>query len=392
MTMSIPRVAVVTPGSFVIPSPSSSSVERVVYNTFIQMAGQAEATIYGRSSRFLPSREIRHGIRFRRFRFRSKAAYVGRISRELKKTKPDIIQVENRPRYVPYLKKRHPASQIWLSLHSTTFLSARYISPRRLMFCLRSADRLLVNSHFLREYLIRLLPETESKITVNHPGVDPAQFVSRWSLAGAARREALLAKLGLAGRKVVLYVGRLIPLKGVHHLLAAWQTVSPAVPGAVLFVVGGSGYGSNRKTAYVRRLYKMARGMGDSVRFIPYVPYSHIADWFLAADVMVVPSGKREAFGLVNVEAMASGVPVIATRAGGIPEIVHDGMTGFLVDLHQLPGQLAERLVLLLGDDELKMRMGAAGAEYVRNHLTWHHSAERLAAAYREALSGTGAN
>jgi spore coat protein SA len=93
------------------------------------------------------------------------------------------------------------------------------------------------------------------------------------------------------------------------------------------------------------------------------------------ADVVVVPSAEREAFGLVNAEAMAAGVPVVATRAGGIPEIVVDGQTGYLVDPKRPAPELKDRVLAVLTDDALRREMGERGRERVREHFTWDRSA-----------------
>jgi len=95
-----------------------------------------------------------------------------------------------------------------------------------------------------------------------------------------------------------------------------------------------------------------------------------------------VPSAGREAFGLVNAEAMAAGVPVVATRAGGIPEIVANGRTGFLVDAARPVPGLKEKVHKLLTDDALRREMGARGRERVRKRFSW----ERTAAMWLEAL------
>jgi spore coat protein SA len=110
-----------------------------------------------------------------------------------------------------------------------------------------------------------------------------------------------------------------------------------------------------------------------------------VPDWFLAADVAVVPSGTREAFGLVNVEAMACGLPVVATRAGGMKEIIEDGVTGFLVDPERLHEEMLVRLLVLLKDETLRVTMGARSRERVERRFTWHHSAARWLELLRES-------
>lgn len=370
-------VVFVTPGSFVIPSGNSSSVELVVEQVVRRLQKHVRLAVIGRRGRTLRRTEIREGVLYERVPAASPRRYVEGVSRKLRKLRPRVIQVENRPRFARFLKRRHPGAQVWLSLHSVTFVSKPHIRRPELRRCLAAVDRIVVNSHYLKDEMVRRDPRIQAKIIVNHLGVDPDRFISRWSPEGAVKREALLHRLGLQGRKIILYVGRLIPTKGVHHLLAAMPEIVGKVPEALLLVVGGAFYGSRRLTPYVRRLQRTSAPLSNHVRFVPYVPHGEVDDWFRLADVLVVPSVRREAFGLVNVEAMAAGVPVVATRAGGMPEIVEEGVTGLTVEPNVLESGLAPAVVSLLQNEDEARCMGEQSVERVQRLFTWERMAER---------------
>ncbi|GLI08983.1 spore coat protein SA [Paenibacillus tyrfis] len=370
-------VVFVTPGSFVIPSGNSSSVELVVEQIVRRLQKHVRLAVIGRRGRTLRRTEIREGVLYERVPAASPRRYVEGVSRKLRKLRPRVIQVENRPRFARFLKRRHPGAQVWLSLHSVTFVSKPHIRRPELRRCLAAVDRIVVNSHYLKDEMVRRDPRVQAKIIVNHLGVDPDRFISRWSPEGAVKREALLHRLGLQGRKIILYVGRLIPTKGVHHLLAAMPEIVGKVPEALLLVVGGAFYGSRRLTSYVRRLQRTSAPLSNHVRFVPYVPHGEVDDWFRLADVLVVPSVRREAFGLVNVEAMAAGVPVVATRAGGMPEIVEEGVTGLTVEPDVLESGLAPAVISLLQNEGKACRMGEQSVERVQRLFTWERMAER---------------
>ncbi|XOK59498.1 glycosyltransferase family 4 protein [Paenibacillus elgii] len=370
-------VVFVTPGSFVIPSGNSSSVELVVEQIVRRLQKHVRLAVIGRRGRTLRRTEIREGVLYERVPAASPRRYVEGVSRKLRKLRPKVIQVENRPRFARFLKRRHPGAQVWLSLHSVTFVSKPHIRRPELRRCLAAVDRIVVNSHYLKDEMVRRDPCVQSKIVVNHLGVDPDRFISRWSPEGAAKREALLQRLGLQDRKIILYVGRLIPIKGVHHLLAAMPEIVGKVPQALLLVVGGAFYGSRRLTPYVRRLRRTSAPLRNYVRFVPYVPHGEVDDWFRLADVLVVPSARREAFGLVNVEAMAAGVPVVATRAGGMPEIVEEGVTGLTLEPNVLESALAPAVISLLQNEDEARCMGEQSVERVQRLFTWERMAER---------------
>jgi spore coat protein SA len=199
-------------------------------------------------------------------------------------------------------------------------------------------------------------------------------------------REELRSKMGWGNRPVVLYVGRLVPQKGVHHLLAAIPALIARAPDVLIVIVGSALYGSHRQTGYVKRLHRQARKWKKHVHFQPYVPHHEIPRWFVMADIAVVPSIGQEAFGLVNLEAMAAELPVVATRAGGMKEVVADGETGFLVNPEAplIVPELAARIGHLLVHEPVRREMGRKGRERVLNSFQWRHTAERWLGFQRE--------
>ncbi|WP_138755445.1 glycosyltransferase family 4 protein [Paenibacillus sinopodophylli] len=379
------KVAIVTPGSFPIPSSGSSSVERVVEKFAPLLKPHAEPRIFGRLSKRLPRKGQFNGVVCERFAAGNKQRYIHEVGHAVRRFSPHVIDVENRPQFVLKMKQMNPGKRVWLYLHSSTFISSSYISSSMLHKCLQAADKIIVNSEFLRRTVVARAPEVASKLRVIYPGVETARFQSQYSPEGAARRESLREKRGLSGKKVVLFMGRLIPLKGVHHLLRIVPQLAKSHPELVVVVVGSSFYGSHRKTAYARKLEQMGRKSAGHVRFVPYVPYTEVAGWMLSADVVVVPSGAREAFGLVNVEAMSCGVPVVATRAGGMKEIIRNGDTGYLVNPHHVERELRERLHELLRDKQLRQRMGRRSRERVEQTFTWRHTADRWVKLLKES-------
>lgn len=381
--MERPVIAIVSPGSFVIPSAASSSVELVIEQVAKRLTQEASPIVFGKRFAGIPRKEVIEGVRYVRVGAKSSEAYIRQVARSLTQYRPKVIQVENRPRFVRSLRRKFPKAKLWLVLHSLTFASKPHLGKAELRTCLAAADRIVVNSEFLKEELARIAPRAKRKLVVNHLGVDMKHFISRWSDEGAREREVMLESLGLTGKKVILYVGRLIEIKGVHHLLQAMPQIVEKNPGAVLLVIGSAHYGSDRITPYVEELYRLGSTMQQHVRFIPFVPHTEISSWYRLADVLVVPSNSREAFGLVNVEAMAVGVPVVATRAGGMKEIIEHGKTGYLIDAPLLSNELPLWINMLLADDRLVQQMGEASMSRVKERFTWDHTARRWLDLYR---------
>lgn len=373
--MSRQKVAVITPGTFVIPSGHSSSVERVIEKVAPLAADELEIRIFGLSDGQVPALGQLASIPC--FRMPGGKQYLISLLRHLKKWHPDMIDVHNRPLLAFQLKSRLPMAKVFLTLHSTTFFAVSYQPATRMRYILDGVDRIIVNSQYLKKELQRRFPSIRTPISVNPLGVSLEDFTPRWTSPGEYLRQARLANLGWSRRKIIMFIGRLLPSKGVHHLLNALPVILKQEKEGMLVIVGSAYYGVNRESQYVRRLKRMAEPFKDRVAFLPYVPYPNIADWYNLADLVVVPSGEEEAFGLVNVEAMASAVPVVASQVGGIPEVVIDGESGLLLPPASLPKDLAKGIVAILGSEAQRKKMGQAGRELARRRFRWQHTAAR---------------
>ncbi|MNW49883.1 Spore coat protein SA [compost metagenome] len=369
------KIAIVTPGSFVIPSGRSSSVERVIEKIAPLTGAHMEVCIYGLEGQGLPLNGMIGGIPC--YRLPGGRLYADSVLMHLRRWLPDRIDVHNRPQLAYRLKMGLPRTKVFLTLHSTTFISSGLHSGIGMQQMLQGLDGFIVNSEYLRSLIVQRFPNLKPKVFVNHLGVSLEDFIPRWTTIGEGLRSARLSDLGWSKRKIVLYVGRLLPAKGVHHLIEIWPTVMRQERNALLLIVGSAYYGGDRENGYVRRLKAKAELLGDHVVFLPFVPYSQIAAWYNLADIVVVPSSGEEAFGLVNVEAMASAVPIIASDNGGIPEVVKHNETGFLVPEASLKQGFTNYIIRLLGNEDERTRMGRAGRELVRSRFRWQYTANR---------------
>ena len=177
---------------------------------------------------------------------------------------------------------------------------------------------------------------------------------------------ALRADLGFAPEDfVVLFCGRLEPDKGIHKLLEALGAVEN--PRIKLLIVGSPFFGRTQQSSFLRKLEQQARGLEGRVQFTGYIPNEALPAYYHLADVVCVPTLVEEAAGLVAVEAMACGRPVLATRSGGMPEYLA-GSQAVLVDRGpDIVGQLAWALQMLYEHPNMCREMGAAGAQRAKD-------------------------
>ncbi len=188
------------------------------------------------------------------------------------------------------------------------------------------------------------------------------------SSPGAFEVETLRGRLGLAGRRVVLYVGKFSPGKGTADLVAAAGLVVREIPDALFLFVGEGEL--QAEAPFIRRLGPL--------------PNREVLALYPLADIVVVPSVIPDALSRVILEAMSAGRPVVATRVGGSPELVIDGKTGLLVE-RSAPGELARAIVTLLKDRDLLDSLAAGARRHLVERFRMDESVDQLLAVYEAA-------
>ncbi len=238
-----------------------------------------------------------------------------------------------------------------------------------------TADRIIAFSGHERDAMARLYGADPSKVMLAPCGVDLTKF--RPLDQKEARR-----RLGLNGEKVLLYVGRVEPLKGLDLLVETAAQMEAGDDNVRMMVVGGGGPGEP-ETDRVRRLAE-ERQVDGLIDFVGRVDHDELPLYYNAADVCVVPS-YYESFGLVALESMACGTPVVATRVGGLPTIVHHGHTGYLKSW-RCPEAFANSVEMIFSSSGLQESMGVA-ARRRAELMGWANVAGMISEEYR-ALAG----
>lgn len=198
-------------------------------------------------------------------------------------------------------------------------------------------------------------------------------------------RAALKARMGLPSGPVIGCFGRIRAQKGTGDFIEAMIATLPDYPGASAIVMGRA---TEKHRAYERSLREkvMAAGLEDRVLFKPEVPVHEIADWYRALDLFVAPQ-RWEGFGLTPLEAMACGVPVVATRVGAFEELVVDGRTGALIPPEDVAAMADAVRGYLENPAECLLQGEAARAHAVAN-FDIAGEAAAITAVYRQLLAG----
>lgn len=228
------------------------------------------------------------------------------------------------------------------------------------------ADRILVLCRDERRLLLRSCPSVRKRIRILGNGIEDREMF---------RKEE-------GAPLTVLYSGRFVDRKGIRDLFAAIPAVLARSPETRFVLVGGHGTGAAIEVGWLPAELEPCR---DRIRFTGWLLPEEVAGWYRAADLLVVPSW-YEPFGMVVLEGMLHGLPIVATRVGGPASILRHGRTGLLVPPKD-PRALAAALLRLIDDPALRRRLGVAAAEEVRRTWLWPRIVEKMAAVYGEVAT-----
>src|SRR5579871_4701270 len=227
------------------------------------------------------------------------------------------------------------------------------------------AWRIIVCSEFMKSEVTRLFNAPGDKVDVVYNGVDPAKFEFDWS---DADRAAHRAKLALPEEKIVLYVGRFVREKGIHVLLNAASAVLAEEPNTKFLIVGGG---------HRERFEKFVHwaGLQEKVLFTGFMANRSLHQLYRCADVAVFPS-LYEPFGIVALEGMAAGAPVVASDAGGLKEVVLHDVTGTLSFANN-PESLGWAILHVLRNPSRAHQLAEAAKKRLAIDFDWSHLADQ---------------
>ena len=252
-------------------------------------------------------------------------------------------------------------------------------------------------SNGMRDDILRCYPSVDpERVHVIHNGIDLNKWHAPEGEAGDELRARVLAEHGIdPTRRTVVFVGRITRQKGLPYFLRAARLL----PDDVQLVLCAGAPDTPEIAAEVEALVAELRATRTGVVLISeMLPQPEVAAILSAAQVFITPS-VYEPLGIVNLEAMALGLPVVGTATGGIPDVIVDGETGYLVPIEQVQDgtgtpldpetferDMADRLVRVLDDPELGRRMGEAGLVRAREHFSWEAIGVKTADLYRSLV------
>lgn len=285
--------------------------------------------------------------------------------RQLKKPLIHVVHGPLRDEYEQALKNRHQTARNRLAnyfMHYQAGLEEKMA---------QKANLIVAVSKYSMERILESYYVDKSKIRVVPNGVDPEKFKP-------ADREGSKRQFGLGNEPCVLFVGSLIPRKGLQFLIKAAEKIAKKQP-QTKFLIVGDGPLKNQLKASIT-----AQNLLGNFKFFGNLKDKQLSEVYNCADVFALPS-IQEGQGIVLLEAEASTVPVVAFDVGGVSEAMRNGETGYLVKLGDTE-EFADAIIRLLSDRGLHDKMGLDGRKFVMENYTWDICAQRMLKVYHEAL------
>ena len=280
--------------------------------------------------------------------------------------------------------------RVWHARRNTEMLAGlvlKHVFRRRLKLLFTSASQ-RKHTGYTRWLIARMdaLVATSRKTAayLNRPATVILHGIDTGAFCPPVDRTALRKRLGVPQDQYLIgCFGRIREQKGTGDFVSAVSAVLSRNPEATAIVMGRA---TEEHRAYLADLQSQvaASGLSGRILFLPEVPVDAVADWYRVLDLFVAPQ-RWEGFGLTPVEAMACGVPVVATRVGAFDEIVADGETGLLTDPGDITG-LGSAIGRLIDDSALRARMAAASLARARSAFRIEDEAAALVALYRGLL------
>ena len=313
--------------------------------------------------------------------------YVLEIIEQIKELQPDVIEVMNRPWFLPILRKYLGKDAKIILHHFNNYLME--MPAKKAKMYLDLADAFIGCSDFTVEAeVLKRFPDLKNKAYTVSNGIDPSVFDPE--ALDMDKIEKLREKYGINSDDIIiLYVGRLTRDKGAGQLLEAVKVLvaNLGMKPVKLMIVGSSFFGGDTKiTPFIKELKKSALDIKDNIIFTGFINRTEMPAIYGLANIVTVPSIVLDASPMVCYEASSMALPVIGTRRGGIPELINEGQTGFLVDDPENIDDLVEKLLFFVKRPEESKAFGKRGRLFIKKNFAWDLVAQKNEKVYEEVL------
>ena len=382
------KVFMVAPPFHSIPPTKGAAVEWWIYQVSKRLK-HFEPHIISICGSNEPELEIREGVTIHRVKIGrtyrrifqkilgiDPLSYVRRVDRIIRRIGADIVHVHNMPAMFLELENLGKKRTRHYVLHMHNGKPEPHLT---------SSSELFVVSQYLANYYRTFVPQANIQIIPN--GVDIDQIRPKWELQGKPNFRDLNNRIP-PGSKVILYAGRMSPEKGPLKLVRAFAELLKSRSDVFLLMAGEfTTRKNNDRTAYGIMVRSACEKIGDACLLLGIVSPNEIQNVYHHADLVVMPSDFEEPFGMVAIEAMAAGVPVMVAKKGGLVEFIEDRKTGMFIRQPDDPLAFSDQLNEVLNNDRLLTEVPQNARQQVENCFTWEIVAKRTEEAFASVMN-----
>jgi spore coat protein SA len=328
-------------------------------------------------------------VKFTHFTTLNYYPYVLEIIGQIKELQPDVIEVMNRPWFLPILRK-HLGPDVKIILHHFNNYLMEMPAKKAKKY-LDLVDGFIGCSDFTVDAeVLKRFPELKKKCYAVSNGIDPSIFDPARLNCDALNK--LREKYGIKSDDIIiLYVGRLSKDKGAGELLEAVKVLvtNLGMRQVKLMIVGSSFFGGETMvTPFIKELQKSSQEIAGNIIFTGFINRVDMPNIYGLANIVSVPSIVMDASPSVCYEASSMSLPLVASKRGGIPEIVQDGKTGMIVNDPKDIDDLAEKLLFFVKNPLDAKEFGRRGRLLMQKQYTWEVVAGKIEEAYGKVLKG----
>ncbi len=378
------RIALIAPEKLPVPPIGGGPVEIAIHELAQRLQERHQVTVFCPNAAGLLERESSDRLRYCRLPHQSTDQYLAALMEQLTVDVFELVHIFDRPQFVLSLAPRLASTKIVLHLYQD--LLTKEINGAEAAACVDQISAAVTSSYFLRFHTALSIPDFYAKSHVIRPGVDLNQYLP--ILERDAEQTLRRQQLRLAGKRVILYVGSISSVQGLHILLQAVRPIMRQDPGLVLMVTSESWYADPTVTPYGRELAQLAQSFKRQIYFTGSLSLAELPAVYQLADMLVYPSQWEELQHRSILDAMASGLPIVASARGAIPEMVRHGRNGILVHKHTESTGYTKAMGFLLANPGIAAELGRQGRQMVERKYRWEQAVAELERIHEQVMVG----
>lgn len=284
--------------------------------------------------------------------------FLRKVIKDLNNEEVDKIIIEGNFQQVIPIKRIKKDTDIYLHIHGDAFFKYNKLLDKAISRC----NKIITVSEYVKKNGVVNYNNNKSKFVAVKNCIDIEKFKKIYNKND---EKEIRAKYNIKDDEVIiLFCGRIIKEKGVSELIKAFNKYCLKT-NAKMIIVGNAGFGNEVSTDYDKEIRLLAEEAKERIIFTGFIHNKKLPLIYKIADISVIPSLCNEAFGLVALEAMAAGIPIIATNTGGIPEVVNDKCARLIENDNNIIDSLGKELLYLINNREKRIEMGIEGLNKV---------------------------